>query len=105
MRTKDTQPSDTPGAPAVRPILVGGDIGAYATARAFHEAYGVSSVVLAGVRVGSVAHSAIVDLRIHAGLSNADTLAEAVLDVMAEQPDTAHLVLGSADWLLSLIHI
>lgn len=103
MRTKDTQPSDTPGAPAVRPILVGGDIGAYATARAFHEAYGVSSVVLAGVRVGSVAHSAIVDLRIHAGLSNADTLAEAVLEVMAEQPDTAHLVLGSADWLVTAI--
>lgn len=87
----------------VRPIIVGGDIGAYATARAFHEAYGVPAVVLAGVRVGAVAHSRIVDLRIRPGLEDPDTLAEAVLEVAAEAVGAAHLVLGSADWLVAAI--
>ena len=87
----------------MRPIIVGGDIGAYATARAFHEAYGVPAVVLAGVRVGAVAHSRIVDLRIRPGLNDPDTLAAAVLEVAGEAPNAAHLVLGSADWLVETI--
>lgn len=88
---------------AVRPIVVGGDIGAYATARAFHEAYGIPTVVLAGVRVGAVAHSRIVDLRITPGLDDPGRLAAAVLEVMGEEPAATHLVLGSADWLVTAL--
>ncbi|HLS26140.1 MAG TPA: hypothetical protein VK063_09735 [Beutenbergiaceae bacterium] len=87
----------------IRPIVVGGDIGAYATARAFHEAYGVHTVVLAGVRVGAVADSRIVDLRIEPGLEDPQRLAATVLEVIAESPQSLHLVLGSADWLVSAI--
>jgi D-aspartate ligase len=85
------------GVTSVRPIVVGGDIGAYASARAFHEAYGVRTVVLASVSVGPVAHSAIVDLRIVPDLDDDTALVAAVRSVAAEQPDVAHLVLGSAD--------
>jgi D-aspartate ligase len=86
-----------PATPQLRPIVVGGDIGAYGSARAFHEAYGVRTVVLAGVSTGPVAHSAIVDLRIVSGLDDDATLARAVAAVAAEQPGVPHVVLGSAD--------
>lgn len=90
----------------VRPIVIGGDIGAYASARAFHEAFGVRTVVLAGVSVGPVAHSAIVDLRIVPGLDDDATLVSAVQRVVAEQPDVPHLVLGSADHaVLALVRV
>lgn len=82
---------------SLRPVVVGGDIGAYGSARAFHEAYGVRTVVLAGVSTGPVAHSAIVDLRLVPGLDDDATLARAVAAVAAEQPGVPHLVLGSAD--------
>lgn len=90
----------------VRPIVVGGDIGAYASARAFHEAFGVRSVVLAGVAVGPVAHSAIVDLRVVEGLDGDAALVSAVRAVVAEQPGVPHLVLGSADHaVLALVRV
>lgn len=84
-------------APALRPIVVGGDIGAYGSARAFHEAYGVRTVVLAGVSTGAVAHSSVVDHRIVPGLDDDDTLVGAIEAVVAEAPGATYLVLGSAD--------
>lgn len=84
----------------VRPIILGGDIGAYGSARAFHEAYGVRSVVIAGVSTGAVAHSAIVDHRVVAGIEDPDVLVAAVRSVVAERPGTPAIVLASADWLV-----
>lgn len=81
----------------LRPVVVGGDIGAYGSARAFAEAYGVRTVVLAGVSTGAVAHSAVVDHRVVPGLDDDEVLVETVLAVAAEQPGSSHLVLGSAD--------
>lgn len=90
----------------LRPIVVGGDIGAYASARAFHEAYGVRTVVLTGVSVGPVARSAIVDLRVVPGLDDDERLAAAVGRVVAERPGVPHLVLGSADHaVLALVRV
>ncbi len=89
--------STDPSPPALRPVVVGGDIGAYGSARAFHEAYGVRTVVLAGVATGPVAHSVAVDLRVVPGLDDDATLARAVAAVASEQPGVPHLVLGSAD--------
>lgn len=88
-------PTVTP--PPLRPVVVGGDIGAYGSARAFHEAYGVRTVVLAGVSTGAVAHSVAVDHRVVADLDDDDVLVDAVRAIAAEQPGVPHLVLGSAD--------
>lgn len=93
----DASLAHMPGETSVRPIVVGGDIGAYASARAFHEAYGVRTVVLASVSVGPVAHSTIVDLRIVPDLDDDAGVISAVQAVAAEQPGVPHLVLGSAD--------
>ena len=86
--------------PVVRPIILGGDIGAYATARAFHQEYGVRSVVVAGVATGPVQHSAIVDLRVHADMTQPAALVRILRSIAAEQPRAHHLVLASADWLV-----
>lgn len=87
----------------MRPVILGGDIGAYGSARAFHEAFGVSSVVVAGARTGAVADSAIIDLRVEPDLETPDGLAAVLRSIVAEEPDRPHLVLASADWLVALL--
>ena len=85
---------------SIRPVILGGDIGAYATARAFHEAFGVRSVVVAGISTGAVARSRIVDHRIVGDLDSAATLVAALRAIAAEEPERTHIVLGSADWFV-----
>lgn len=93
----------TPVGPVIRPIILGGDIGAYGSARAFHEAYGVRSVVIAGVSTGAVAHSTIVDHRVVPGIEDPDVLVKAVREVAEEYPEARSIVLASADWLVRTI--
>ena len=45
------------------PVLLGGDLGTYSLAREFHEAYGVTSVVVLGVPNSLVQDSAFIELR------------------------------------------
>lgn len=91
----------TPSATSrIRPIILGGDIGAYGSARAFHEAYGVRSVVIAGVSTGAVAHSAIVDHRVVPGIEDPAVLVAAVRAAATEDPAARAIVLASADWLV-----
>ncbi|GAA4433312.1 carboxylate--amine ligase [Georgenia halophila] len=90
-------------APTVRPVILGGDIGAYATARTFHEAYGVRSVVLAGVSTWQVARSVAVDHRVVPSLSRPDRLVATLREVVAERPEVTHLLLASADWYVDAL--
>ncbi|MFD1719134.1 carboxylate--amine ligase [Georgenia deserti] len=89
--------------PAVRPVVLGADIGAYATARTFHETFGAASVVLAGVSTWQVARSVAVDLRVVPGLTDPDRMVRAIADVVAEAPDVPHLLLASADWYVDAL--
>ena len=84
----------------IRPIILGGDIGAYGSARAFHEAYGVRSVVIAGVSTGAVARSAIIEHRVVPGIEDPDVLVTAVREAATDGPECTPIVLGSADWLV-----
>ncbi|WP_148059642.1 carboxylate--amine ligase [Salana multivorans] len=103
-RSSRPEPVDPAVAGTVpRPVILGGDLGAYGSARAFHEAFGVRSVVVAGARTGAVADSAIVDLRVVPGLETPQLLAEVLRSVAAEEPGRPHLVLASADWLVDLL--
>jgi len=81
--------------PPVRPIIVGADIGSYATARAFHEAFGVRTVIVARTAIGAVRHSRIVDLRVHPDLG--ETFVPTLRSIVAEGEGPA-LLLGSVDW-------
>ena len=44
------------------PVIVGGHVGAYSIARAFHEAYGVRSIIVTGARTWVSAHSRILEV-------------------------------------------
>ncbi|PWD49792.1 carboxylate--amine ligase [Serinibacter arcticus] len=86
-----------------RPIVLGGDIGAYGTARAFHEAFGVTSVVLAGAATWPVRDSSIVDLRVVGEELTVEAVVRRVRAVVAEEPGRTHVLLASADWLVDVV--
>ncbi len=79
------------------PVIVGGDIGAYSLARAFHEAYGIRSVVISRLRGWHVDGSAIIENVSCADPFDAQVLAPVLKSVAAEHPEGSLLLLASAD--------
>lgn len=57
-------------------VMLGGDIGVYALARAFHEAYGVRSTVISRIATGPVDSAIIDNVLLGASASNEDHIAE-----------------------------
>lgn len=89
--------------PAFQPIIVGGDIGGYSVARAFHAGFGVTSVILAGALTGPVRDSRIAQVRVVKGLEDDEVLAEAVAREIAAAGDAKAIVMGAADWHVEAI--
>src|SRR5690625_7245680 len=86
-----------PGAVDFTPVVVGGDIGAYSLARAFHEAYGIRTVVISRLAGWVMGTSALIDnVRCEDPL-DADVLAPVLQQVADARPDGRLLLLGSAD--------
>jgi D-aspartate ligase len=90
-------PSRPAARPAFQPVVVGGDIGAYSLARAFHEAYGLSTVVVSRLQGWHVTGSAFVVNRSSADPFDPDALLPTLEAVAGEHPDVPLLLLGSAD--------
>ena len=91
------------GIDRLRPVILGGDIGAYSLARTFHEAYGVRSVVVSSASTGlvrdSVATANVVEPRIDDGAAVVARLRQ----VAAQHAGERLILLGSADWLVRTI--
>ncbi|NNH06188.1 hypothetical protein HLB10_03630 [Cellulomonas fimi] len=87
----------------LQPVILGADIGVYALARSFHEAYGVRSVVVAGAALGPVAHSRIVDHEIVADGHDPRQLVDRLLDVARRMPDRRLLLMANSDWLVRVV--
>lgn len=88
-------------------VLLGGDIGIYALARAFHEHYGITSTVITRKVAGPVADSTILET-VELGIdASEDEMIRALLTVgtaKAEQPGAARpILLANADFLVALI--
>lgn len=66
----------SPATPAFEVVMLGGDIGVYALARAFHEAYGMRSTVISRIATGPVDSAIIDNVLLGAGASNEDHIAE-----------------------------
>ena len=84
------------------PIVLGGDIGAYALAREFHEAYHVKTQMLASAPIAAVAHSAIIDVR-HVERLSVDEVSRAVAEICAERPEATCVVVANTDALINVV--
>lgn len=98
-------PTPTAAAPIddLQPVVLGGDIGAYSVARAFHEAYGVRSVVVSTVLTGVVRHSAFITNVVEPDITHAPTAVARLREIAAQHAGRRLILLGSADWLVRII--
>jgi D-aspartate ligase len=87
----------------LQPVVLGGDIGAYSVARAFHEAYGVRSVVVSTVLTGVVRHSRFITNVVEPDITDAPTAVARLRSIAAEHAGKRLILLGSADWLVRTI--
>ena len=90
--------------PEIQPVILGGDIGVYALARAFHEQYGVKSIVISGSIPGPIANSKIItNVRVDDS-HNPNQLLQAALTVAKRYGKGKRLImLGNSDWLVHTI--
>ena len=84
------------------PLLFAGDINVYSVARAFHEAYGVVSVVYGKFPGGPCANSSIIDYRTCPQNEDGPTFLSNVTRFGEEHPDKTVLVLGCGDSYVKL---
>ncbi|MEP7794575.1 hypothetical protein [Sanguibacter sp. 25GB23B1] len=105
--TQSAQPQDastsTVATQDILPVILGADIGVYALARAFHEAYGVRSIVISGAAVGAVADSSIIDNSLVDDSHDPQQLVDRALQVAAQNPGRRLVLLANSDWLVRVI--
>ncbi|MDN4472732.1 carboxylate--amine ligase [Demequina zhanjiangensis] len=87
---------------APTPVLVGGDIGAYALMRAFHEAYGVRGVIVSRISTRAFAHTRLAD-QVIANVDDAEELVSALLTLAADRPGERLVLLTNADWYVETL--
>jgi len=88
---------------ALQPVVLGGDIGAYSLARAFHEGYGVKSIVVSGVSTGLLRHSRILRHITEPNIDDSKAVIQRLLDIAADNKDKDLIVVASADWLVGVL--
>ncbi|SEE04449.1 ATP-grasp domain-containing protein [Ruania alba] len=88
---------------ALCPVLLGTDLGIYAMARSFHEAYGVHSVVVSEQPRGPINDSAIVQ-NIFTGADATDEDTLSALDrIAADHPDEVRVLVVNSDHQLAFV--
>lgn len=87
----------------LRPVLLGTDLGIYAMARSFHEAFGVRSVVISELPRGPINDSAIVQ-NVFTGVNSSDRQILTALEQVAEQePEATHVLVVNSDHQLAFV--
>ena len=84
------------------PLVMGGDIGAYALGREFHEAFGTRSVFVNTGFIGAITHSAIIDTRPVAAM-HAEEVLEAIGEVADANADKTIALIANTDPLIELL--
>ena len=88
--------------PKFQPLLFGGDINVYSVARAFHEAYGVKSIVYGKFISFPCSYSSIIDYRPCVDNEDESTFLRNVETVAAEHGDKTVLAIGCGDSYVKL---
>ena len=90
-------------APDVLPVILGGDIGAYSLARAFHEAYGIMPLVLSQADCHMCGDSSILANRVVPHLERPAVLLSTLANTAERFGNRPLLLLGCGDWYVRLI--
>ncbi len=85
------------------PVLFGSDINTYSVARAFHEAYGIKSVVIGKYNSGPSCNSKIIDFNAVPNIENDDIFLSEVNKIVEKNKDKKIILLGCGDNYLALI--
>ncbi len=93
----------SPAGRAFQPVILGADIGVYALARAFHEQYGVRSVVVSLTVTGPVADSTIVENVVLGADASPERMIEALHEVDDRFDGGELLLLANTDWLVRFL--
>ena len=84
------------------PVVIGGDIGAYALCREFHQAFGVRAIALNTGFIGAIEHSRIIEPRTVASLEPKDVV-PAVSAIAQASEGRRVLLVGNTDQLIELL--
>lgn len=91
---------------AIQPVLLGSDFNVYGMARAFHEAYGVTSIALSSAQLSPTEHSSIVNVTVHASFTEPDTfiktLRQFIHDHQSDQ-ETSFILIACGDRYVELV--
>ncbi len=82
------------------PVVLGGDIGGYSIARAFHEAFGVKVLLMSATLNGIVRHSAMIENVVVPEMDDADVMVREMRRIADEHPGADLLAVASVDWLV-----
>ncbi|WP_248616814.1 carboxylate--amine ligase [Paraoerskovia marina] len=85
------------------PVAVGGDIGAYAMLRAFHERYGCDAVVVSAVATRAMADSSFVSVVVEPRVDEPERMVAALERVAAQNPGRTLVLLTNADWYVRTV--
>ncbi|MFS0782752.1 carbamoyl phosphate synthase-like protein [Bacillus sp. 1P06AnD] len=85
------------------PVILGGNLGAYAIARSFHEEYEVNSIIISAVETGPVKNSAIIYNWVEPNMQNEDILIKQLKRIENRYPGLPKLLIGSDDWHVEII--
>ncbi|NNG40200.1 carboxylate--amine ligase [Flexivirga sp. ID2601S] len=85
---------------ALLPVVVGGDIGAYALLRAFHEEYGVRGVAISSVEPSPFIDTRIADVLVQRGIADETVLVQTLVELAQQHPGRIRLLMTNADWFV-----
>lgn len=100
--TTEPEITDQVAAPLL-PVILGADIGVYGLARAFHEAYGVRSIVVSGAALGPVARSRIIDNVLLGPDATPEAMVDRLVALAGEHPGHRLVLLANSDWLVRVV--
>ena len=86
------------------PVLLGSDINVYGMARAFHEAYGLTSLAIGKATLSATKNSKIVKVAVvEPNLEDNEVFCKTLIDFAKEHADKPRLLVGCSDGYVKLI--